>query len=146
MIVVSNDTDAYTLFLNHLPYFNNKDLKELWRQFGTSQRKSIIPLHDVCQILGQSFTKVILKTHVLTGDDTMSKIGSNKTALSNEDLVLNLSGFMNNKEIVDEEICQAEKRLDLVWSGTREVNAKTFDLLRVEHTCYSEGIHLLFTR
>ena len=44
-------------------------------------------------------------------DDTMSKAGTKKDALSNGDHVLNLSGFAYNKELMDQKISQAEEYL-----------------------------------
>ena len=141
IIVVSNDTDTFALLLHHLPYLKNNGLNELWQQFGTGEKRRMIPLHDILQNLGEAFTKVILKAHVLTGDDSMSKVGTKKASLSNGDPVQNLSGFANNEALTVQEMSQAEEYLVRVWSGTRITSAKTFDLLRLEYyTCYSQGI------
>ena len=79
---------------------------------------------------------------MLTGDDTMVKVGAKKAALFNGDPVLKLSGFANNEEITDQEINKAEEYLVRVWSGTRKATVKTVDLLLVEYyNCYSQGIH-----
>lgn len=48
---------------------------------------------------------------MLTGDDTMVKVGAKKAALFNGDPVLKLSGFANNEEITDQEINKAEEYL-----------------------------------
>ena len=71
----------------------------------------------------------------------MGKGGTNKATVSNEDPVLHLSRFVNNEELTDQETCQAEEYLVQVWTGTRKATAKTFDLLREEYICYSQGIN-----
>ena len=82
----------------------------MWQQFGTGRKKQI-PLHFIFQNLSESFTKAILKAHVLTGDDTMSTARKKKAVLSNGDPVLNLSGFAYNKELMDQEVSQTEECL-----------------------------------
>lgn len=92
----------------------------MWQQFGTGKKKKI-PLHFIFQNLSASFTRLILKVHeftrlilkvhVLARDDTMSKAGTKKEALSNGDHVLNLSGFAYNKELMDQKRSQAEEYL-----------------------------------
>ena len=139
--VISNDTDTFALLLHHLPYLRQKGLKELWMKFGTGEKKRLIPLHDILQSLGESFSKVVLKAHVLTGDDSMSKMGTKKAALQNGDPVANLLNFATNKELLQDEIAMAEKYLARVWSGVRKTTSDDFDHLRLEYyTCYSQGI------
>ena len=139
--VISNDTDTFALLLHHLPYLRQKGLKELWLKFGTGEKKRLIPLHDILQSLGESFSKVVLKAHVLTGDDSMSKMGTKKAALQNGDPVANLLNFATNKELLQDEIAMAEKYLARVWSGVRKTTSDDFDHLRLEYyTCYSQGI------
>ena len=111
VIVDSNDTDTFALLLYHLPYLRKKGLKELWQRYGTGEKKRFIPLHDILQNLDETFTKVILKVHVSTGDDIISKAGNKKAALLNGDPVLNLNGFASDNKLTEQEIIQAEEYL-----------------------------------
>ena len=138
---LTNDTDTFALLLYYLPYLKRKGLKELWQKFGTGEKKRLIPLHDILEKMGESFCKVVLKAHVLTGDDSMSKIGTKKSALVNGNPVEYLLDFAINKEVYQDEISVAEKYLTRVWSGIRKTTSNDFDNLRLEfYTCYSQGI------
>ena len=82
VVVISNNSDTVALLLYHLPHLRTISLKELWQQYGTGEKRRMIPLRQALLNLGQSFTSVILKAHVLTGDDCISKIGTKHAALS----------------------------------------------------------------
>ena len=114
-VVISNDTDTFALLLYYLPYLKQKGLKELWQKFGTGEKRRLIPLHDILEKMGESFCKVVLKAHVLTGDDSMSKIGTKKSALVNGNPVEYLLNFAMNKKRYQDEISVAEKYLTRVW-------------------------------
>ena len=120
LIVVSNDTDTFVLLLYYLPYLKAKGLKELWQRFGTGEKKRMIPLHDMLRYFGESFCKFVLKAHVLTGDDTMSKIGTKKAALQSGDLAGLLLGLSNSGELTNIEMNIVEEYLVRVWSGVRK--------------------------
>ena len=141
VIVLSNDADTFTLLLHYLPSLMQNGLKELWQQYGTGEKKRMIPLHDILQGLGEAFTKVILKAHVLTGDDSMSKIGTKHASLCNGEPMEQLSRFASEDILSEGTMKLAEEYLVRVWSGVRKTNAKTFDQLRYEYySCYSQGI------
>ena len=76
----------------------------MWQKFGTGAKKRMIPLHNILRHLGESFCKVVLKAHVLTGDDTMSKVGTKKAAVQDGDPVSYLSQFAKHNQLTDNEI------------------------------------------
>ena len=87
----------------------------MWQKFGTGEKRRLIPLHDILEKMGESFCKVFLKAHVLTGGDSMSKIGTKKSALVNGNPVEYLLNFAMNKKMYQDEISVAEKYLTRVW-------------------------------
>ena len=51
--------------------------KEVWVRFGTGEKTRDIPIHVLANKLGNHLSSsIILKTHVLTGCDVTSKIGT----------------------------------------------------------------------
>ena len=82
IIVVSNDTDTFAYLLHYTPYFQTLGLREMWQQYGTGEKRRMIPIHQVCSHLGAPLSKVVMKAHILTGDDCMSKIGTKHGALA----------------------------------------------------------------
>ena len=73
---VSADTDVAVLCTAH---FNKLLCAELWFT-GVRDNLRFIPIHQVCQKLGQSLSSVLLGFHALTGCDPVSSFcGKGKT-------------------------------------------------------------------
>ena len=105
-------------------------LKELWQQFGTGEKKRMIPIHSAHSTLSTEMCKTVIKAHRLTGDDCSSKIGTKRAGI-NCDPVDHLMNF-GNDVLSEQDIRQAEKYLVGVWAGIRSnTTAETFDQLRV---------------
>ena len=68
-MVVLNDTDTFTLLLHYTPYFQALGMKEIWQQYGTGEKRRMLPLHQAVSKLGVSLAKVVIKAHILTGND-----------------------------------------------------------------------------
>ncbi len=76
LLVISNDTDTIVSLLRCMPQLREKGPQELWAEFGPGEHRRHIPLHVLAHKLGVGLCRVIVKAHVLTGDDTLSKIGT----------------------------------------------------------------------
>ena len=88
ILVLSNDTDSIALILRYLPEFKCKGLCELWNEIGTGEHRRKIPLHTLHGKIGDALCRVIIKAHILTGNDEVSKIGTKHAALSCNPLML----------------------------------------------------------
>ena len=81
--------------------------------------------------LGDEFCKVVVKVHILSGDDGLSKIGTKYAALSH-DPVKYLSSFGESEDLCDDEVWLVEEYLTKVWAGANSSNTfRTFSKLRL---------------
>ena len=71
---MSSDTDTILLLLQYTPYLHILGLRELWQQYGTSEQRRMLPLHQVISHIGAPLAKTVIKAHILTGEDCMSKV------------------------------------------------------------------------
>ena len=71
-----NDTDTFALLLYYTPFFPALGMKEIWQQYGTVEKRRMLPLHQAVSQLGAPLAKTVIKAHILTGDDCMSKVVS----------------------------------------------------------------------
>src|SRR6218665_54842 len=133
VVVVSNDTYTFALLLHYTPYLQDLGLKEFWQQYGTGEKRRMLPLHQaVCQ-LGPSLAKTVIKAHILTGDDCMSKVGTKHAAMSC-DPVQYLKMFWETDKLLEQDAELAEKYLVRVWAGARSnTTCETFNQLRAEN-------------
>jgi len=56
-------------------------LNELWQLYSTGRKRHMLPVHQAVSRLGEPLAKAVNKTHVLTGDDYVSKLGNKHTAV-----------------------------------------------------------------
>ena len=56
-------------------------LKELWLRYGTGAKQRFIPIHTLCIKIG-NIQYSVLKAHILTGCDVMSKVGTKLAAVN----------------------------------------------------------------
>ena len=66
VIVLSNDTDTFTLLLYYTPRLKEMGLLEFWLQYGLDKR--MLPVHQAHDILGTPLTKVYIKAYIITGN------------------------------------------------------------------------------
>ena len=85
-------------------------LKELWVEFGTGEKRRLLPLHRMAERMGEPLCRVKVKAHVLTGDDVTSKIGTKLAAMQCNPTVC-LTEFAERAELPETEISQVEKYL-----------------------------------
>ena len=56
-------------------------LKEVWMLTGQGEKKCFLPIHVLCQRLGKDMCQSLLKCHIGTGCDYLSKIGTKYNSL-----------------------------------------------------------------
>ena len=144
VVVVSNDTDTFALLLYHTPYLLALGMMEIWQQYGTGEKQCMLPLHQAVSNLRTPLAKTVIKGHILTGDDCMSKVGTKHAAMAS-DPVKYLTNFGEADSLTEQDAALTEKYLVHVWAGARSsTTAVTFDDLRVEnYTSASAGIDAL---
>jgi len=79
--LVCNDSATFILLLHYTPCFQAHELKELWQLYTTGKKRCMLPVHQAVSRLGEPLARAVNKTHVLTGDDCMSKLGNEHTAV-----------------------------------------------------------------
>ena len=142
VVVLSNDSDTLMLILRYLDSFMKSGLKEFWLQYGTGESRRMIPLHVWCTVLGAEWCKVLIKVHILTGNDFLSTIGTKLAAIKADPLKY-LSEFAESTVLTDAELMMAEQYLVAVWNGVRsKTSAKTFDELRCDKHMNSTVVSL----
>ena len=50
-------------------------------QYGVDDNRRMLPIHQVLSVLGELRCKALLKAHILTGEDCISKIGTKHAAI-----------------------------------------------------------------
>ena len=110
--MVSNDTDTIALLLHYICVF--KALGPVWNWGETTYD----PLHVLHLKLGDEFYRVVIKAHVTTGDDSLSKVGTKHAALVSKPVSL-LSNFGESSVLSDADLYMAEQYLVQVWYGAR---------------------------
>ena len=130
MLVFSNDTDTICLLLRYVSIYQRKGLQELWVSFGRPNRW--IPIHKLKTRIGEDLSKNVIKAHILTGCDQISKVGTKNAALF-FDPVSSLSIFGESPILSELELTEAEQYLVKCWYGVRSTTAaKTFNELRLQ--------------
>ena len=130
-VLLSNDTDVIAIMLRYMETFKSNGLSELWIQFGTGEKQRFLPLHILQKKLGPDLSRVLVKAHLASGNDTLSKIGTKRGALA-ADPVSFLADFGETDNLYDTEVQNLEKYLVKVWSAKAQVN--TFDMKTITKT------------
>lgn len=130
VVLLSNDTDVIVIMLRYFETFKSNGLSELWIHFGTGEKRRFLPLHILQERLGPDFSRVLVKAHLATGNDALSKIGTKHGALA-ADPVSFLTNFGETDNLTDADAEYLEKYLVKVWSP--KAKADTFDELRYEY-------------
>ena len=81
VVVVSNDTDSIVFILRYMKNFINMGLQEVLVEFGGGYKRKI-PLHTPHTRFGAAFCSILVKVHVLSGNDAVSKVGRKHAALT----------------------------------------------------------------
>ncbi|MES9879867.1 MAG: hypothetical protein ABW185_03200 [Sedimenticola sp.] len=116
-------------------------LKELYAEFGTDEKRRLLPLHRMAERIGESLCRVLAKAQILSGDDVTSRIGTKLAAMHCSPIAY-LDEFAERDELQEKEISQVEEYLVRVWAGARsQPSAKT--LINCVSRFTSMPLHLL---
>ena len=97
-------------------------------EFG-GEYKQKIPLHTLHTRFGAAFCSILVKVHVLSGNDAVSKVGTKHAALTCNPL--SLTKFAETDSLTTVDISVVERYLGKVLAGTRSnTTADTFDKFR----------------
>ena len=55
-------------------------VKDIWQQYGTGEKRHMLPLHQTVSQFGAPFAKTVIRGHILTGDDYMRNVGTRHAA------------------------------------------------------------------
>lgn len=135
-LVLSNDTDVVVLLLFYISNFIKFGLKNLWILFGKGDNKVYIPIHHLYRKMGEVYCKSILKCHIGTGCDYLSKIGTKYSALKAKPEEI-LNKFGEFAELTHEQMVEAESYLVKVYNSCNNDKSITFDELRLKS--YKKG-------
>jgi len=80
--VICNDTDAVVLLLYYIGLFKEGGLQERWVQFGTGEKRRMIPLHALHFKLVEDLCHVYIKAHIMTDDYALSKMSTQHAAFT----------------------------------------------------------------
>ena len=125
-VVLTNVTDVLVLLLRYYTIFLRMKLKSLYIKIRTGITTRYLPIYELANILGEKQCRNLLKAHVATGCDWLSKLGTNSDALHKVDF---LDSFGESDVIENDLINATEEYLISVLKG-KDVSFKTFDEYR----------------
>ena len=59
----SNDTDTFALLLHYAPYLDTLGLKDIWQQYGTGEKRRMLPQRQTISQLGAPFAETVIQAH-----------------------------------------------------------------------------------
>ena len=127
IVVVSRDNDVTVYLLSYFKEFAELGLKKLWIAVCIGDKRRYIPIHHLFTTFGETFCKILLKCHLGSGCDYISKISTTHSAL-NADPVTHLKSFGEYPMLDEHQIRKAEKYLVKVFDN--KSHAENFDKLR----------------
>ena len=139
IIVRSTDTDVVCLLMRYVGVFKSKGLRELWIKYGSGCHVRYIPIHYYHEQLGPQSSSDLIKIHILTGNDLISKLGTKHSAFKQlTESPPELSGFAESDELPDEDVRNIESILCRVWapsSGSTTFNSLRYQFYRKSNSC-----------
>ena len=111
-VVVSKDTDILVYLIHNMSAFRAHGMRELWMLTGTGDKKALLPVHRLCANIGPRLCKALLKCHIGSGCDYLSKVCSKRSALLAKP-ESNLVSFVESAMIDEHQLNEAEHYLDL---------------------------------
>ena len=93
-------------------------LIKLWVQYDTQEKRRFIPLHSLHEKLGSDHCRVLIKVHILTGNDCISKLGTKQATLQAKPVNF-LSAYAEMSDISASALALAEEYLVHIWAGSR---------------------------
>ena len=132
VVVVFNDTNYIVLILRCITTFINMELDEVWVEFG-GEHKPKITCHSLHARFGAAFCSILVKVHVLSDNDAVSKVATKHAALTCNPF--SLTNFAGTDSLSTVAISVVERYIVKVCDGAcSNDTADIFDKLR--HDCY----------
>ena len=139
LVVLTNDTDILVLLLRYMSLFVNMKLNSLYMQLGMGKHTRYFPMHKLFEALGETRCRNLIKAHIATGCDWISKVGSKTKAM----VKLDLLNEFGEADLTEESFIAAEEYLVSVLKGKNTIY-KTFDEYRYfQHVRNRTPIHSL---
>ena len=131
VLIASPDTDVLVSSIYQFGQLIYFDLKKLWFITGRSSSRSIVPVHNLFDVMEHDVIDILPAVHALTGCDTTSKVGTKAAALKTAAKYgFELLHLFGKAELTDEMIINADKFLLRCISSNEKLN--NFDELRHE--------------
>ncbi len=92
---------------------------------GTGDKKTLVPIHKLCEKMSPRFCKALLRSHIATGCDYLNNIGTKKAALQAKP-ECNLVYFGESGVLDEHQINEAESYLVKVYNS-RSKSTEDFD-------------------
>ena len=86
IIVLCNNTDSVITLLRYIAEFVRDGLMELWVQFATEEKRQMIHIHVLHQVLGEELCRVLIQVHVTTDNDSLNMIVTELAGLRSKPL------------------------------------------------------------
>ena len=86
----------------------------------------MIPLHSWYAELGVDWCQILIKVHIITGNDYLNAIETKLAAIRMSPLTY-LFGFGESEEMTEMDVSLAEQYLVLVWNGPRGTKHLNFE-------------------
>ena len=80
IVFVSNDTDTVTGLLRFIYMLVSDGRRNLWVEFGTGEKRRLLPMGRMAERMREPLCRVLVKAHVLTGNDVTSRIDTKVAA------------------------------------------------------------------
>ena len=125
-VVLTNDADVLVLLLQYCVIFLRMKLKNPYIKIGTGTSTRYLPVNQLADILVEKQYRNLLKVHIATGCDWLSKLGTKSNVLHKVDL---LDSFEESDMIENDLINATEAYFTSVLKG-KDVSFKTFDEYR----------------
>ena len=128
IVILSNAIDLVVLVFCSIEKCVREGLQEIGIKYGNRNDAKYLPINIMGEELGANFCSVPLNTHILTGWDMTSKVGTKEGAIKVKPYL-----FLHAFDSTDEKnfLRQSEEYLGKVISPTRRCT--TFDELRLEN-------------
>ena len=130
VVLISNDTDSFALLVHYAQYLQTLGVKDIWQQYGTGEKRHMLPLHQTVSQFGAPFAKTVIRGHIIvTGDDYMRKVGT-KHAAEACNPVEHLTQFGETDTLSYQDVVLAEA---VGLLGTCLGTGQIFHQFRVQH-------------
>ena len=124
-VVLSNDTDILLLLLRYTHVYMSLGLKSLYMRIGIGRNTRFLSIHKLAISFGEQMCRNLLKAHIATGCDWISKLGVKNKVLEKINLLNEFAEDDLNMEMMD----KAEEYLCSVLMGNF-VKFQTFNDVR----------------